>query len=101
MNKKVYVINKSGHNFSKAKEYGELVFLTEGWVNKYDTSQMYRRFITIMEDSNPQDYILETSLVTMNTIAGAIFAAKHGKLNLLLFKDGDYIERNLVIDQLI
>jgi len=50
-----------------------------------------------MKDSGPEDFIVPCSLNVMNIIAGAVFARKHGRLNLLLFKEGEYIERNLVI----
>lgn len=98
---KVYVINKSGHDFSPAKEYGELVFLSKGMVDKYDTNQMYRQFRKELKDSNPEDYILETSLTTLNVVACSLFAYKHGRLNLLLFKNGRYVERTIMLGQLV
>jgi len=94
---KVYVVNKSAHNFSAAEHFGEVIFLSEGPMNRYSTNNMHRVFTDIMVDSSKEDYIVPCSLNVMNIIAGAIFAAKHGKLNLLLFKDGIYLERNLVI----
>lgn len=94
---KVYIVNKSSHDFSPAEKYGELIFLSEGSINRYATNNMHRIFSEILVDSSPEDYIVLCSLSVMNSIAGAIFAHKHGKLNLLLFKDGKYIERNLVL----
>jgi hypothetical protein len=94
---KVYVVNKSSHNFSPAEEYGEIVFLSEGSMNRYSTNSMIRQFKEAMKDSTANDYIVPCSLNVMNSIACAIFAHKHGKLNLLLFKDGNYIERNHVL----
>jgi len=58
---------------------------------------MHRAFKEILKDSFKEDYIVPCSLNVMNAIACAIFARMHGSLNLLLFKDGIYIERNLVI----
>jgi len=94
---KVYVVNKSSHDFSKAEAFGELVFLSEGPVNRYATNQMHRMFTEVMSESNGYDYIVPCSLNVMNSIACAIFACKHGKLNLLLFKQGEYLERNLLL----
>jgi hypothetical protein len=100
---KVYIVNKSAHDFSAADKYGEVVFLSNGPMNRYSTNNMHREFTTIMEGSTDKDYIVPCSLNVMNSIACAIFAHKHGKLNLLLFKTdrltniGDYIERNLVL----
>lgn len=92
----VYVVNKSSHDFSAAKEYGDLVYLSEGSMNRYSTNNMAREFSDKMSSSKPHDYIVLCSLNVMNAIACAIFAHKHGTLNLLLFKGGEYIERNHV-----
>jgi len=90
----VYIVNKSNHDFSAAKQYGELVYLSHGSMNRYSTNNMFRIFGEAMEDSEASDYIVPCSLNVMNSIACAMFARKHGMLNLLLFKNGTYIERN-------
>lgn len=95
--KTVYVVNKSSHDFSPAEHYGNIVFLSEGSMNRYATNSMIRQFELSMINSKEDDYIVPCSLNVMNSIACAIFAHKHGKLNLLLFKDGKYIERNHVL----
>ncbi len=94
---KVFVVNKSAHDFSAAEQYGELVYLSEGYMSRYSTNNMHRLFTDAMKESKEDDYIVPCSLNVMNSIACAIFAVMHGKLNLLLFKNGSYIERNLVI----
>ena len=93
---KVYIVNKSAHNFDPAKPFGDIIFLSEGPMNRYAVNNMIRQFTEIMKNSLPEDYIVPCSLNVMNSIASALFAHKHGKLNLLLYKDGDYIERNIV-----
>ena len=95
--KRVYIVNKSSHDFKAAEKYGEVVFLSEGSMNRYATNSMVRQFGDAMELSKADDYIVPCSLNVMNSIACAIFAHKHGCLNLLLFKDGLYIERNHVL----
>lgn len=94
---KVYIVNKSAHDFNAAKEFGELFFLSSGSMNRYATNSMIRQFEEAMKDSNEYDYIVPCSLNVMNSIACAIFAHKHGRLNLLLFKNGKYIERNHIL----
>lgn len=91
---KVFVVNKSSHDFSRAKRFGELIYCTEGRFNRFATNDMIRKFNEAMENSSKDDYILLCSLNVMNAIACAVFASKHGTLNLLLYKDGRYIERN-------
>lgn len=97
MNGKVYVVNKSAHDFSEALKWGEIIFMSEGPMNRYAVNNMHRLFTESMKDSHPNDHIVPCSLNVMNIIAGALFAKKHGTLNLLLFNDGEYVERNLII----
>jgi len=94
---RVYIVNKSSHDFTPANQYGQVQFLSEGSMNRYATNSMIRSFSESMKDSQPGDYIVPCSLNVMNSIACAIFAHKHGRLNLLLYKDGVYIERNHVL----
>ena len=94
---KVYIINKSAHNFNGAKKYGSPVFLSEGLMDRYATTHIHRQFSDFLSNSKPEDYIVLCSLNVMNAIACSIFAKKHGTLNLLLYKRGSYVERNLMI----
>ncbi len=92
--KKIFVINKSNHDFSAAEKFGELIFMTEGKINRYSTNHMLRLFSEALKESKKDDYILLCSLNVMNSLACAVFAYIHGTINLLLFKNGDYVERN-------
>jgi|TARA_Y100000310_G_scaffold263133_1_gene273150 hypothetical protein len=98
---KVFVPNKSAHNFSDALRFGELVFLTSGTVNKYAINSLYRELSEGLQNSSEQDHLMISSLAILNSICSAIFARKHGKVNYLLFRDGKYISRTIDIDALI
>ena len=93
---KVYIVNRSSHDFSAAEKFGRKIFLSEGPMNRYSVNNMIRQFTERMKDSGPDDYLVPCSLNVMNSIASALFAHKHGRLNLLLFKQGSYLERNVV-----
>jgi hypothetical protein len=94
-NQLVYVPNRAAHDYSKAWKYGELLFCTEGVLNRKDILTMYSELSKKMEDSQEDDYILMSSLTSICCIACAIFVNKHKRLNILLFEDGEYIERTL------
>ena len=96
--KNVFIVNKSAHDFSAARDFGRITFMSEGPMNRYSCNNMYRVFSDSMKKSTKNDYIVPCSLNVMNAIACAIFAHKHGTLNLLLFKEGKYLERNLVLE---
>ena len=104
----VYIVNKSAHNFSEAEKFGEIVFLTSGRLNRFNINDMHRQCTEALSESKEDDYIVPCSLNILNSIACSIFAVKHGRLNLLLFKEGryksdkgykekdTYLERNIV-----
>lgn len=99
---KIYAVNQGGHDLSPALRYGEpIIYMTTGQQNRYGVAGMYRQFVAVLEDSQPDDYLLLTGLTNMNVIAAACLAYKHGRLNLLLYKDGRYISRNLVLSELL
>lgn len=95
---KVYVVNKGPHDYSPAREFGELVYLTQGTISKYDVGQMYRECAPILQRSTADDYILITSLTSLCVVACSIFAWRHGRLNLLLYKGNAYTVRTIVLD---
>ena len=101
--KKVYVPNKSIHDFSAAEKYGRLVFLSEGNINKYATSAIFRSFKKRMKDSDEGDFLLVTGLNVLNIIASMILTQKHKQVNLLLFQTSgvkkDYIERVIKMEE--
>ena len=99
--RKVFIINKSGHDFSGAAKFGEIIYLSEGRLEKYAVTEMYREFSEKLINSEPDDFILITSLASSCSVAAACFGFLHGRLNLLLFKEGIYIERKLKLDELL
>ena len=101
MNTKVFVVNKGGHDFSSASSYGELVYLSEGSLNRYAVTNMYRQFAEILKHSNKSDFIFLTGLTTMSAIACSIFGYLHGRLNILIFKQGHYVDRSILLGELL
>lgn len=94
----VFVLNRGPHNYSDAEFYGELIFCTEGSLDRDDTAQMYRVLAPFLEQSEPDDLILLTSLASLCAVASAMFAAKHDRLNLLIYNGTSYIERTIHLD---
>lgn len=97
----VYVVNRGGHDFSEAERFGRLHFLSEGSMSKFAANKIYREFSIHLRSSKPDDYILLTGLSTMNVVACSIFSYLHGRLNLLLYKNGKYVERKIVLGDLL
>jgi len=95
---KVFVVNKSSHDFSPARQFGELIYLSEGPMDRYAANNMARQFLPELQKSSPGDFILPCGLSIMNLVAASIFSHLHGRLNLLIFKNKTYKEINLVFN---
>ena len=96
---KVYIVNRSGHDYGDAYRFGDkLIYLSEGQMPRYQLNSMYRQFVERMKDSTEDDYLLPSSLNNMNIVATAIWLSKHKKINLLLWQKGKYLEQTLSME---
>ena len=95
----IFVVNRSAHDFSSAEKFGNIVFMTEGIIKPFEVAEMYRMFDIHLGKSTEDDYILPCGLNNMNMIACSMFAARHGKLNLLLYRNARYIRRTVVFKE--
>ena len=94
---RVYVPNKGFHDYTDAKRYGSLHFVTTGVQNKYGVSNMARCWMDALSDSSPDDFILQTSLSVLCSVGAAAFATIHGRVNYLLWQNDKYIVRTIIL----
>lgn len=96
----VYILNKDANDYSPAEEFGSLAFVTEGPLDRFAVSNLYRLVHEAMRDSDAEDLIVIGGLPVLNMIAGAYFVELHGRLNLLIYghRDKKYVERSLSFD---
>jgi len=98
---KVFIANAGAHDYTDASRYGTVIFVTKGTLAKFGVGLMARKWADALRDSGPNDLIVASSLTTLCAIGAGMFARKHGCLNLLLFRNGKYMERRLMLDQLM
>jgi hypothetical protein len=97
---RVFIPNKSGHNFNDSRRYGEPVYITTGEVNRFSVGYMARKWMASLFDSKPTDYILLTSLTILTVVGASIFGWLHGRINILLFRNNKYILRTVDFKEL-
>lgn len=98
MGRKVFIVNNGGHDYSDAQRFGEIVFCTDEPIRKDDVHQMYRALSFALQDAQAEDFLLVSSLTSLCMIAAAIMADRFGELHLLIFKDGEYIQRDVILE---
>lgn len=96
---KIFIPNKSHHDFSPAHQYGDFVFLTDGWVSPLQVNSIYRLCYDKMKDCTVDDYLLISSLPMINVAAASIMAMKNnGMLNFLIFDHGNYLPMRISVE---
>ena len=98
---KAFVVNDSGHDYSPASDFGEVVVLSTGLINKFNLTEMLRTFDPWIDKSSKDDYIVQSGPAVMFALVCAAFAARHGRVNILLWKAdkerGRYVPRSVVL----
>jgi len=94
---KVYIPSKLEHDYSAAAEYGEVVALTVGHVDKYSVGELSTAIGEALRDAQDDDTILISGLTLNNCIASAIMAHKFGVVNFLLYRRGEYMLRKILL----
>lgn len=95
---KVFIVSNGGHDYSDAARFGELVFCTENVIRKDDIAQMYREIKQTLTVAEHGDYLLISSLTSLCSVAAAILAYQFGEVHFLLYKDGQYVPRDLILE---
>jgi len=96
--RRVFVLNDGGHDYSAAEKFGKITFCSSNLINRWDIAQMYREMKEALYEANFDDYIMISSLTSLCCVATAIMADRFGVVNFLVWKDSQYIERSLVLD---
>lgn len=92
---KVFIPNKSFHDFSEAEQFGEIVYITDGVISRLNVGQLEAAASSAMRDCNPSDYIVISSLPILVSIMTGIMAHKFGKVNFLLYRHGTYMAKSV------
>lgn len=95
---KVFILNKGAHDYSDAERFGDLVFLTEGYIHVHDPNSLFLQLEEALDQVTEDDYLVVSSFPILNLLAGILLCERVEKLNLLIYKQGSYIERNLSLN---
>ena len=94
---KVYVVNNTNHDYSKAEQYGELVYATKGQLPILKTSTVRAMLEKGLAKFTKDDYLLISGPVIVNIMAATLLFNKFDTVKFLVFdaKQQDYVVRHL------
>ena len=86
---KVYVVSNSGHDYSAAKQHGEVVFLFAGKVNVFAIGKLVQTVEEKLAEAKVEDYLV----LSGNSVAGCLAfysqLERLGRVQLLIFSFRD------------
>lgn len=95
--RKVFILNEGAHDYSGAEAFGELVYCTSGLLPKSDINRLFIELDKTLAESDSHDLIMLSSLSSLCAVASAIMAAQHGEVHFLIYHEGRYIEKDLML----
>lgn len=83
---KVLIVNRGHHLYNDARKFGELVFLTEGRINVFSSSNLqYEIETSIEKNATTDDYLLLSGHILPNAIAVHAMLKKFNKVKMLIW----------------
>lgn len=92
MNNKVYVTNFTGFEYSEAEKFGEMVFMTEGYVDFKNINKVTEKLAFFIQKSKPDDYLLLSGNNLLCAIALHHWLMFHGTCKVLHWQLKNYVE---------
>jgi hypothetical protein len=80
---KVYVTNFSGYTYDKADSYGELIYITKGFVNIGNINELKKRLNTFITQTDKDDYLLLSGNNLLCALALHLWINHHSNCKVL------------------
>jgi hypothetical protein len=94
---KVYVVNNTNHDYSKAEQYGELVYVTKGKLPIFKTNTVRAMLEKGLVKFSKDDYLLISGPAIVSVMAATILYSKFDTVKFLIFdaKQQNYVARHI------
>lgn len=98
--RRVFVTNYAGHDYETAKSYGEIYWITRGYVSFQSLDRVKFLITEQVVKSDKDDWLLLSGTPIISVIATLVWYAIHKKVKLLVYDrkgHGEY--RELIITE--
>ena len=80
---RVFVANFQEKSFEPAERFGEVIFITTGFVRLNDMEAVRAKIAKYVELSRPTDFVIFLGPSVINTMLAVLWFHKHGYINVL------------------
>jgi hypothetical protein len=94
---KVYIVNNTNHDYSKAEQYGELVYVTKGKLPIFKTNTVRALLEKGLVKFSKDDYLLISGPAIVSVMAATILYSRFDTVKFLIFdaKQQNYVVRHI------
>lgn len=96
--RKVYVLECGGHDYSDAERFGKLVFLDIPNYARWDIDRLYRELEEGLAGADKDDLFIVSHLASHCCVCTAILIEWFGRVNFLIYRKDKYEEHKLVVN---
>lgn len=98
--KRVFVTNYAGHDFAKAENFGEIYFLTRGYISLQSLDRVNFLVAKAMHDYDitPEDYLLLSGMSIICVMSAVLWYHKFSSCNLLIWDPPSNTYRELKLN---
>lgn len=94
---KVYVANYAAHDFGPAKAYGELRFITKGFISFQGLDRVKYQVAEGLKDTNAEDWLALSGANILNVLAALLWYDKHKVVKILNFDKNSRQYREIIV----
>jgi len=96
---KVYVTNNSGYPYEKAERFGELIFLTRGYMYYNKIDEVIKKLGNIIDEASEDDYLCLSGNNFICALAFHLWAKEHQICRVLHWDQDakDYKQYNMAL----
>lgn len=94
---RVYIANYAGHDYTEAEAYGQLCYITRGFVSFDSLDRLKFSIAQAVADTQPQDWLLLSGTNIVNVLAALLWYEKHHVVKILNFDKTERTYRELVV----
>lgn len=99
---RVYIANFAGHDYERAKKYGELLHLTKGFVSMQGLDRLKWQLAEAISETTSEDWLVLSGANIINVLAALLWYHRHGQVKVLNMDKNtrDYREITLTKDNM-
>lgn len=95
----VWLVNQAGHDFGDASRFGRIIPITTENVNPFNIDRMMVNVALRLRNADAEDFLVIAGTPILNAIVVAMWLARFGKVNLLLWGRKERKYEHRVLDE--